>query len=131
MQTKTRQKRTAKSVVPKPRPSPRRSGQPIATSKGIAHITLAGGNVFADPGFSESEAANLKVRAQLMRKLRDVIVELTQVEAANLLGVAQPRVSDLKRGKIGLFTIDSLVNMLACAGITVRVSLSRSKDTAA
>jgi hypothetical protein len=63
MQTKTRQKRTAKSVVPKPRPSPRRSGQPIATSKGIAHITLAGGNVFADLGFSESEAANLKVRA--------------------------------------------------------------------
>jgi len=66
-----------------------------------------------------------------MRKLRDVIVDLTQVDAAELLGVAQPRVSDLKRGKIGLFTIDALVNMLARAGVTVRVSLSRSKDTPA
>jgi predicted XRE-type DNA-binding protein len=131
MKTKTRQKRTAKSTVPKRRPSPRRSGQPVASSEGIEHITRAGGNVFADLGFSESEAANLKVRAQLMRKLRDVIVDLTQVDAAELLGVAQPRVSDLKRGKIGLFTIDSLVNMLARAGVTVRVSLSRSKDTAA
>jgi len=131
MKTKTPQKRTAKSAVPKRRPSPRRSGQPIATSKGIAHVTLAGGNVFADLGFSESEAANLKVRAQLMRKLRDMIVDLTQVDAAELLGVAQPRVSDLKRGKIGLFTIDSLVNMLARAGVAVRVSLSRFKNTAA
>src|SRR5215468_10281777 len=96
MKTKTPQKRTAKSAVPKRRPSPRRSGQPIATSKGIAHVTLAAGNVFADLGFSESEAANLKVRAQLMRKLRDVIDDLTQIEAADLLGVAQPRVSDLK-----------------------------------
>ena len=130
MKTKTPQKRTAKSAVPKRRSSPRRSGQPIASSEGIAHITLAAGNVFADLGFSDSEAANLKVRAQLMRKLRHVIGDLTQVDAAKLLGIAQPRVSDLKRGKIGLFTIDSLVNMLARAGVTMRVSLSRSKDTA-
>jgi predicted XRE-type DNA-binding protein len=131
MKTKAPQKRTAKATGPRRRPSPRRSGQPVATSEEIAHVTLADGNVFADLGFSESEAANLKVRAQLIRRLRDVIVGLTQVDAAELLGVAQPRVSDLKRGKIGRFTIDALVNMLARAGVTVRVSLSRSRDTAA
>ena len=66
-----------------------------------------------------------------MSELRDLIADVTQVEAARLLGVTQPRVSDLKRGKIGLFTIDALVNMLARAGIKMRVTLSRPKKSAA
>ena len=51
---------------------------------------------------------------------------LTQKEAAATLAVTQPRISDLMRGKIGLFTIDALVNMLAHAGVRLRVLLTRS-----
>jgi predicted XRE-type DNA-binding protein len=82
--------------------------------------------VFADLGFSPEEAENLKVRSQLMMELDTLIAGMTQVAAAELLGVSQPRVSDLKRGKIGLFTIDALVNMLASAGVELRISVSRS-----
>jgi predicted XRE-type DNA-binding protein len=93
--------------------------------RGSTHITAVGGNVFADLGFPAAEAANLKVRSQLMTELCDVIAGNTQVEAALILGVSQPRVSDLVRGKIGLFTIDALVNMLAHGGVRIRVSAAR------
>lgn len=127
MKAKTSKESDVKSSAAARKLSRRSNGQP----SGTAHVTPADGNVFADLGFSEEEAENLKVRAQLMRELRQVIADVTQVEAAHLLGVTQPRVSDLKRGKIGLFTIDALVNMLAHAGIRMRVSLSRAKKSAA
>ena len=86
----------------------------------------AGGNVFADLGFPAAEAENLKIRSFLMGELASPIAarRLTQVAAAELCGVSQPRISDLVRGKIGLFTSDSLVNMLANAGVGVRVLLA-------
>jgi predicted XRE-type DNA-binding protein len=105
--------------------------RPATTLAGSAHVTRPGGNVFADLGFPADEAENLKMRARLMSELREVIAHMTQVEAAELLGVSQPRVSDLTRGKIGLFTIDALVNMLAHAGVRLRVSLTRPPSTAA
>lgn len=78
----------------------------------VGHITEADGNVFADLGLPE--AANLRVRSQLMIALKSYIKErgLTQEEAAEQMGVTQPRISDLTRGKIDLFSIDMLVNML-------------------
>lgn len=93
---------------------------------GSAHVTLAGGNVFADLGFPAAEAESLKIRSFLMGELRSLITarRLTQVAAAEIFGVSQPRVSDLVRGKIGLFTIDSLVNMLTHAGVRIRVTLA-------
>jgi len=93
-----------------------------------SHVTAGGGNVFADLGFSAEEAENLKVRSRLMTELRDVMESrgLTQVRAAKLFGVAQPRISDLKRGRIDRFTIDTLVNMLAHAGVEFRLSFGRS-----
>ena len=106
----------------------RRPTTPLA---GSAHVTRPGGNVFADLGFPADEAENLKMRARLMAELRDLIAPMTQVDAAELLGVSQPRVSDLTRGKIGLFTIDALVNMLAHAGVHLQVSLTRPPSTAA
>ena len=80
-------------------------------------------NIFKEIGFSEQEAANLRIRARLMMILEDVIKEegLTQKQAAKLFGVSQPRVSDLMRGKIDRFTIDALVNMLAVTGRTIRL----------
>jgi predicted XRE-type DNA-binding protein len=83
------------------------------------HVTT--GSVFDDLGFSKEEAQNLKIRAALMRALDQYIEEneLTQEKAAQIFGVAQPRVSDLVCGKIDKFTIDMLVNMLIKAGINV------------
>jgi predicted XRE-type DNA-binding protein len=83
--------------------------------------TKAGADVFADLGFKPAEAENLKIRAAMMRRLLALIRkrELTQIEAAKLLGVTQPRISDLMRGKIHLFSIDSLVSLLGAAGLRV------------
>ena len=80
-------------------------------------------DVFQDLAFPEPEADNLRVRAFLMVELEKLIRRrgLTQTEAAELFGVAQPRVSDLVRGKIDHFTIDSLLNMLTRAGVEVEV----------
>ena len=89
-------------------------------------VTPSSGNVFLDLGFSPEEADNLRLRAQLMIQIDRVINErgLTQSQAAELFGVSQPRVSDVIRGKIGRFTIDALVNMLAKAGVRVELKLA-------
>jgi predicted XRE-type DNA-binding protein len=96
--------------------------------RGTTHVTPANGNVFRDLGFPPAEAENLKVRSDLMSALQDLMVErgLTQVEAAKVFGVSQPRISDLKRDKIDRFTVDALINMLARAGLSVRLKIGRS-----
>lgn len=96
-------------------------------------ITRSSGNVFEDLGFPKQEAENLKVRSVLMGSIQAIIeVEgLTQARAAKLFGVTQPRISDLVRGKIDLFSIDALVNMLATAGRHVEVSVQPKGDQAA
>jgi len=70
-----------------------------------------------------AEAENMKVRSALMIALMQRIRESgwTQTEAAQRLGVTQPRVSDLLRGKINLFGIDTLINMVAAVGLHVDV----------
>lgn len=66
-------------------------------------------------------AENMRLRAALMMAIEGVIdrKEWTQAEAARRLGVTQPRVSDLVRGKIDLFSLDSLVNMAVASGLRV------------
>lgn len=73
-----------------------------------------------------AEAANMELRSELMIALRDEIERRgwTQNEAAEYLGVTQPRISDLMRGKIGLFGLDALVNMVACAGLHVQIRIA-------
>lgn len=84
------------------------------------------GNVFADLGFPSEEARHLKVRSTLMMALERIIKArgLTQQQAAELFGVAQPRISDLMRGKIDRFSSDMLIDMLTTAGADVRVSVT-------
>jgi len=86
-------------------------------------ITPSSGNVFTDLGFDEDEAEHLRLRSTLMIELRKLIEDrkLTQAEAAKLFGVTQPRISNLVRGRIDLFSIDTLVGMLTCAGVHVAV----------
>ena len=64
------------------------------------------------------KAENLKLRAELMSAVREYVGELAlpQTEAAKRLGITQPRLSDLMRGRIDRFSLDALVNMLAHAG---------------
>ncbi len=85
--------------------------------------TRSSGNVFRDLGFSPDEAEYLKVRAELMANLQKVITALglKQAEAAELLGVTQPRISDLMRGRIDLFSIDTLIDMLARLGVRAKL----------
>lgn len=84
-------------------------------------ITMGSGDVFTDLGFSPAEARNLRIRSELMTALRKFIEKegLTQADAAKRLKVSQPRVSDLTRGKISRFSLDTLVNMLTDAGMDV------------
>lgn len=88
--------------------------------KGTA-ITKGSGNVFADLGFSPAESSNLRIRSEMMTALRKFIEKegLTQADAAKRLQVSQPRISDLTRGKISRFSLDTLVNMLSDAGLEV------------
>ena len=93
--------------------------------KDHATITPSSGNIFEDLGFSREEAEHLRIRSTLMVIVSELIKTrgLTQTQAAKLFGVSQPRISDLVRGKIGLFSIDTLVDMLASGGVRVELSV--------
>lgn len=75
------------------------------------------------------QAASMRARSALMMKLADVIREqkLTQAAAARLFGVTQPRISDLVRGKINLFSLDMLIDMSATAGLSPQVVVAKPK----
>ena len=77
----------------------------------------ASDNVFLDLGFSADEEQNLLLRSELMSKVRTDARGMTQQKAAKLLGITQPRLNLLLKGKIEKFSLDALVNMLAKAGM--------------
>ena len=95
-----------------------------------AKVTRSSGNVFRDLGFGPEEAQHLIVRSELMLKIEKLLKAqgLTQAHAAKLMNVSQPRVSDLLRGKVALFSTDSLIDMLAKLGVTVRIAFAPSKS---
>jgi len=95
-------------------------------------IRRSTGNVFRDLDFDPEEAENLKLRSDLMIALSKMIKarRLTQAKAAALFRVTQPRVSDLIRGKIDRFSVDTLVAMLGHAGARVELVV-RSKSRVA
>ena len=72
------------------------------------------------------EAENMKLRSALMLALKDHLARagMSQADAARLLGVTQPRISDLMRGKINLFGLDALVNMATAAGLRVELTVT-------
>jgi len=95
-------------------------------------IRRSSGNVFKDLGFPPEEAAHLLIRTDLMLEIKLILKErrLTQAKAAKLLGVSQPRVSDLVRARIDLFSIDTLVALLARLGVSVSLRTRRSRRVA-
>ena len=90
------------------------------------------GNIFRDLGFEAEEATNLKMRTDLMIRLSKLIDArgLTQAQAATLLGVTQPRISDLVRGKSDRFSVDTLIAMLGHAGVKVQIVFGRTSKVA-
>lgn len=86
------------------------------------------GNVFLDLGFAPGQARNLQLRSELMVRIERFVKasRMTQTEAAKRLGVTQPRLNDLLRGKIEKFSLDALVRMLAHAGLRVELTVKKA-----
>jgi predicted XRE-type DNA-binding protein len=74
-----------------------------------------------------TEAANMKARSDVMIALCDAIGKwkVTQAVAAKRLGITQPRLNDLVRGRIDKFSLDALMILAGQAGLTVRVKIVR------
>jgi predicted XRE-type DNA-binding protein len=89
------------------------------------------GNVFADLGLPDAD--ELLIKAQLADQISDLIEErkLTQVEAAKLLGIDQPKVSALVRGRLSGFSTDRLFRFLNALGrdVEIRVVPNLEADT--
>jgi predicted XRE-type DNA-binding protein len=92
-------------------------------------VTTSTGNVFRDLGFSAAESAHLVVRSDLMIQVQKFITSrhLTQAQVARILRVTQPRVSDLLRGRVDLFSTDALLDILARLGVRIRFVLKPSR----
>jgi predicted XRE-type DNA-binding protein len=86
-------------------------------------------DVFRDLAFDPEEAENLRIRAALMTELSEHIRRsgMTQSQAATALGVTQPRISDLVRGKIDVFSIDTLIALISKAGIRISMRVGGTK----
>jgi len=71
------------------------------------------------------EAQNMKLRSSLMMALKQRIkrANLSQAQVAQVLGVSQPRVSDLMRGKINQFGLDALINMTVAMGMRIALQV--------
>jgi predicted XRE-type DNA-binding protein len=74
---------------------------------------------------SASEAASMKLRSELANEIIERMHDrkLTQTKAAELIGVTQPRISDLMRGRLNLFSLDSLVDMADRMGLQTRMTV--------
>jgi predicted XRE-type DNA-binding protein len=88
------------------------------------------GNIFLDLGFDKAEAENLKMRSELMMRIDDFYRRsgMTQAAAAKALGLTQPRLNALLKGKIGLFSLDALVNIATRAGLNVRLVVKKRPE---
>jgi predicted XRE-type DNA-binding protein len=75
---------------------------------------------------SARDSASMKLRAELAHEIIAMMQErkLTQAKAAELIGVTQPRISDLMRGRLGLFSLDALVDMADRIGLRTRMVIS-------
>lgn len=91
-------------------------------------IERGSGNVFLDIGFSPEEAQNLQLRSELMSRIERFVKRgaMTQTEAARALGVTQPRLNALLKGKIDQFSLDALVNMLGHVGMRVEMKVKKA-----
>lgn len=90
-------------------------------------IEKGSGNVFADIGVPNPEEALAK--AEIARQVNRILVarKLSQAEAGVILGIAQPRVSDLIRGRLGRFSLDKLIDFAKRSGNDVEIRIKPSR----
>ena len=126
--SKRKLKKRPNATLPSASNGTTRSKTTAKRSKKKSEVRIIHGcdNVFEDLGFSAVEAANLKVRADLLLDLRQYIHDQrwTQAQAAEFFGETQPRISNLLKGEISRFSVDKLINMLAQAGKYVHVQVT-------
>jgi predicted XRE-type DNA-binding protein len=104
----------------------RREGQKIVKTE--EPVEASSGNVFADLGLKNPE--ELLAKAELVQCIAGVIAErkLTQVRAAKLLGIDQPKVSALLKGKLDGFSIDRLFRFLNALGRDVEITIRPARQ---
>jgi len=75
-----------------------------------------------------AEAANMRARSELMVAVRSKVEswKVSQTEAARRLGLTQPRLNDLMRGRIDKFSLDALINLARPAGLAVRLHIGEA-----
>ncbi len=85
-------------------------------------------NIFADLGFDKVEAENLRLRSDLMGRIVEFYRKtgMTQAAAAQTLGLSQPRLNALIKGRLSLFSLDALVNIASRAGLSVRMVIRKA-----
>lgn len=102
----------------------------------IRHVTPADANIFLDLGFEEAEAVALKAELDrqiaqmesIKEQLRSEVTgwikanHLKQDEAAQILNVTRPRVSDIVNGKLSKFSVDALLSMVIRTGKSVEIT---------
>jgi predicted XRE-type DNA-binding protein len=84
-------------------------------------------NLFEEIGFSPAEAAALKLKADLNTRIVKAASRYTQQELQNVLGTSQPRVSDLLRGKMAKFSLDTLVLYAELLGLRTEIKTTETK----
>jgi predicted XRE-type DNA-binding protein len=77
---------------------------------------------------SPTEAANMRLRSDLMIAVQQAVEgwNTTQAEAATRLGITQPRLNELIKGRISNFSLDALINIATKAGLGIRLEIERS-----
>jgi predicted XRE-type DNA-binding protein len=98
----------------------------MATSKAAGQRFASVWDAIED---SREVAASLRLRAEVANAIIEEAGRrrLTQARVADLCGVTQPRISDLMRGRLDLFSLDGLIDMAAQLGLRTRLTVSRSK----
>ena len=88
-----------------------------------SHIATS---AFEELGFSAKESLSLRIRSELMIALQEHLAHVggTQTEMAVMLGVSQPRISNLMAGRLHLFSVDTLLDLIERAGLVVAVSVA-------
>jgi predicted XRE-type DNA-binding protein len=90
-------------------------------------VEIGSGNVFADIGLPNPEEALAK--AEIARRVNLILSsqKLSQVEAGNILGISQPRVSDLARGRLGKFSLEKLIDFAKRLGNDIEIRIQPSR----
>jgi predicted XRE-type DNA-binding protein len=90
-----------------------------------------GSKLFEDLGFSQEQAAALKLKADLNTRIVKAAAGYTQQQLRTRLGTSQPRVSDLLRGKMSKFSLDTLVLYAELLGLRTEIKTTKKRGAAA